>query len=535
MTDIIPANRDLGRLGESVVTKLCDEVGLIRNSSSSCDMAGWDLYLEHFDLSQDNISDIHRSKLECKIQVKSTDKNTGKWQIELSNLRRLVATPQPAFILFLEFGARNNPVNAYLVHVDSRIQNKVLERVAKEIEKNKSDKKIAWHKKRMTITYGDDSRLPEVTGGALLSEIEKYIGGSLNEYTRKKLKNLEAAGYEGGGLSLELKLDSHGVEQLIDASLGLCNNVPVISMRGVERRFKIKAKSPLFSVENTSVNVKLQENGREGKIVLKESEYLNGYEIPVRVHSSDVFNMISQSHPELFKARICSRYLDIVYSGSQNVKYSFSINPEERLSPAELTEAMMSYELLSAKRKLKCYQLVLGDCDPLTFDPPTDEESLKGDIDNKRALTALNQLSTILRRYHQESSAALSLNELAAQEKNIRTLSFLLNPNPQSMTVTFTPDWRGEQSPDISNIQSMYITNQHCQIGELHIAVIFSIKGNLKNCEDDAETLTLTGIPSVEADICVYGLNTYEENLNKAMSSVKESSSKLINTVIFTS
>lgn len=109
--------RDLGQMGESTFSLWCGQAGLIANGSQ-VDRTGWDFFVEFpFTGSTDPIR-LHDPAIECKIQVKATDKTDRKLPIKLSNLRRLITAPMPAFFVFIEFDGRNVAQRAFLVHVD---------------------------------------------------------------------------------------------------------------------------------------------------------------------------------------------------------------------------------------------------------------------------------------------------------------------------------------------------------------------------------------------------------------------------------
>ena len=93
---------------------------------------------------------MQQAPLECKIQVKATDKQDRKLAIELSTLQRLIKTQMPAFFCFIEFDRGNDPVSAFLVHIGKDLIEKTLQRLRKaEI----SDRRNKINKMTLTIHY----------------------------------------------------------------------------------------------------------------------------------------------------------------------------------------------------------------------------------------------------------------------------------------------------------------------------------------------------------------------------------------------
>lgn len=97
--------RDLGQMGENSVQLWCSQVGLTANGSR-IDKTGWDFVIEFPFQNFIGPARVHEAAIECKVQVKATDNRDRKWQIKLSNLRRLITAPMPAFILILEFDGK---------------------------------------------------------------------------------------------------------------------------------------------------------------------------------------------------------------------------------------------------------------------------------------------------------------------------------------------------------------------------------------------------------------------------------------------
>jgi hypothetical protein len=77
--------RDLGDMGEDKFKYWCSSVGIIAHKPTK-DKRGWDFFLE-FPVSSNEVipKDMQSAPIECKVQVKSTDKQNKKCQIEVSN------------------------------------------------------------------------------------------------------------------------------------------------------------------------------------------------------------------------------------------------------------------------------------------------------------------------------------------------------------------------------------------------------------------------------------------------------------------
>lgn len=167
-------DRDLGRMGEATFAQWCASQGLPANSSN-VDLTGWDFLVE-FDFPiafSSELSMTHAGAFECKVQVKSTDKKNGSWNIKLSVLKRMVTAPLPWFFLFLEFDGKSVPQRAFLRHVDHEFCTTVLKRLHDE-EINGNHQKL--HKKTMVVKYDKSYQLNEPTGQSLVEAMRAAMG-----------------------------------------------------------------------------------------------------------------------------------------------------------------------------------------------------------------------------------------------------------------------------------------------------------------------------------------------------------------------
>jgi hypothetical protein len=93
----------LGNLGEIKFSEWCASAQLTTNRSLEEDKTGWDHYVEFPYIKTHLPRDKQSSPIECKVQVKATQRKDRKLAIKVSVLKRLIDYSYPAFILFLEF------------------------------------------------------------------------------------------------------------------------------------------------------------------------------------------------------------------------------------------------------------------------------------------------------------------------------------------------------------------------------------------------------------------------------------------------
>lgn len=234
--------RNLGRLGESTFQGWCAKDGISYNASV-IDETGWDFYLEIPASIRGKTPEIHDAAIECKVQVKATDRRAGKWSIKLSNLKKLATAPMPAFFMFIEFDGKSHPVRAFLVHIDMALITQILTRVYKEEQLNQS---FNHHAKSMTINYKKLDEIAINEGAFLRDAIERHVG-QMHEYVQTKQAHLKSTGFEGGAVTVNFSADgAESLQDLIDVSIGAKKSVNVSNFRGFNTRFGLKNSIPSF-------------------------------------------------------------------------------------------------------------------------------------------------------------------------------------------------------------------------------------------------------------------------------------------------
>jgi len=240
--------RNLGELGENTLRVWASQEGATLNKAN-VDRSGWDFILE---FPVDNIDarsepDKRDEAYQCLIQVKSTDSLKSFPSIKLSNWKRLVETPLPAFFVILHFDGEDTCQSAFLVHVWKSEIARVL-KCARDLGVKGKGSELHKHSLRLKWDSGD--QLSDVTGYALLTKIKEIVGPFPSEYSEKKLSLRKSVGYEDINAQVRARIiippeyrGRHPDELLVDLILGL---VPEVRLAGGEIqdvRFGISSKS----------------------------------------------------------------------------------------------------------------------------------------------------------------------------------------------------------------------------------------------------------------------------------------------------
>ena len=259
--------RDLGLLGELSFQSWCAQEGLIANGAK-IDKTGWDFFIE-FPMSQELSSSVlHKSAINCKIQVKATDKQDRKLPITISNLRQMATAQMPAFYIFLEFDGKNEVQRAFILHVNNEIIYSTLKRIH-EIEQ--SDEENNLNKRKMTLKYNEKNQLKSLDGKSLKENLLEHIGKDYSKYIEEKNNFLENCGFENGYGKVNFSINGKegGLPKLIDLSLGLIDELDVENYISIDERFGISSKTPNFELDNAKLKIDLLPP-KKGKITFRE-------------------------------------------------------------------------------------------------------------------------------------------------------------------------------------------------------------------------------------------------------------------------
>jgi len=248
---------DIGRLGETQLTKWCDSIGLTSNESLHKDKMGWDHLIEFPYIKSDKPKDKQPSPIECKIQVKSTFNKKGGVQIKLSTLKRLVDYTSPAFILFYEFENPKHPIliNAYLVHIDELLITEIL-KLTREEEVKETLRPL--HKIKLWVKYTKKHKLEPKDAKTLRDRIVNFVPNGMAEYQKNKNALKKDVGYGKDGFILQFNTSPEEMNQhFLEAALGMPSKIEVKNTVLKDNRFNcpiIEDKSETAQLE-VSVNI----------------------------------------------------------------------------------------------------------------------------------------------------------------------------------------------------------------------------------------------------------------------------------------
>lgn len=460
--------RDLGKLGEYTFASWCAQVGLIANGSM-IDKTGWDYYVE-FPIPHDiSTNELHKSAVNCKVQVKATDNKEGKWQVTLSNLRQMATSQMPSFYVFLEFDSKNEVQKAYIVHIDNEHVYKILKRI-REIEQKSSV--IELNKKKMTIYYNKENEINFLNGENLQAVLLKYIGKNYAEYVENKNNYLKECGFENGYGKVEFSIegDDGGLPQLIDLSLGLTDEIDVKNIVNIDERFGISSRNPSFQFDTAKLKMGLLPP-KKGKLSLKEDNLSKRLAFDIDFYNSP-FSFYD--YRKYTKFRIVGDFFEMTcepYKGKVN--YNLTLGGDKRLEQKRLKDALDFIRLISAENQKVKAELKLENLDPLVFDLKS--KFVKRDI--KIFNEIIGYVYKICQKFEIDEDIYVSLNELNSQKQKIKQFYVIT-------TKTDDCDFSAEFEINCEQVfefeQVALISVFCCQVGTCVLGTIVTLFGKPK-------------------------------------------------------
>ncbi len=482
--------RDLGLMGESLFSKWCAESGMIANASQ-IDKTGWDYLVEFAFHTGVGPTEIHNPAFECKVQVKATDKNNRKRSVTLSNLRRLITVPMPAFFIFIEFDGSDDAQRAFVVHVDNDLISKVLKRLHKT---EQSDKENHFNKRTMTIHYSDSHMIQNLNGKCLKEHLISYIGNNMAEYVSQKKSHLESTGFEDGAVRINvITRGDESIKNLIDSSLGIQKQVEVAHFKGTHVRFGIANKIPFIDTENGTLSLSPQDPYAKGILKIKKDRLSVGLSFESRLYISPLNKVVSK---ELRKMRIESDFFDIIYNPhTGNSSWSFSFASDIRLDIRKLRDTLKLFSLFTPSEKNLIIEMIFDGLPKTEFRPMFTDQI----FDFSKELETIESAVKLLSDFDINNNVEISFDEVLQHQTRICQMRELIGQSPNRFRIEFKVNGKGFDTG--KKIACILLTN--VPIGSHILGMVIVVIGKVKE--------------AIEQD--VYRLSTEDFVIEKRISS----------------
>lgn len=477
--------RDLGLLGEATFSAWCAEVGLVPNPST-IDRTAWDFYVEFPAAASTTTLELHESPFECKVQVKATDKQDRKWQVKLSNLKRMATAHMPSFFLFFEFDGLCQPQRAFLVHIDNAMSDNILRRVRSCPDGDK------LHRRTMTVTYGCSHMLASLDGKGLKEKIDYFIDGDLAAYVHNKIEYLSSAGFDGGNTVIRFSTESiQALQDLIDVSIGIKDAVEIANFNGVYTRFGINDEKPFIEAESGKLTMPNIAPTASGVVRFRKDKLSAGLTFPVRLYTSP-FNMLAPANARL---RVQGDFFEVRISpGSHRADFNFEFGNDLRMSIPKFRDALRLLCQLSSSGEMVLCEMLFEGKSRVELNYTCGAEVFEY-ADLLRTLDVATELAA---RYGVTETADICFEEVLRHGAAIEQLSQVLNSDRVVLMTEFGVDSEGL---DTTRLGACIFTIS-AAVGNYALGAIVTMFGAVSLLKDGKYRLEGTSF-KVERELCV--------------------------------
>ncbi|WJR62424.1 hypothetical protein [Pseudomonas alloputida] len=450
--------RDLGELGQSQFYGLCAARGIIANPSL-VDKRGWDYHLEMpVQRQAGDAGSMHRSAIECRVQIKSTERGRLSHDIEYSNLHSLATCSIPSFYVLLVFEEDADQVSdIYVKHVDEVFSREFLKKMR---EREVSEAGFKPNSCTKSITFSAAEKLEKISSLLLKEKLLGAIGDDYDSYIVRKKEFLREVGYEDGAANVQITIEGQeNIKSFEDMLLGIAGAVPVINIKAHEQRFGILSSTPFLDLPAGTMEVTRTSPNWSGSVVIKASASSPGH-----TFSCDgFFDVNAQEFPPT-RSYIKTDYFTILIEGG-----SFHI--ESRITPTTEITLRLLNKVIKAMRQLRCegciLELVSSDCGRLATC------RINGTEDEQQGPLRLpNYAQYLAEKFEIEDDIVITMESLYSHKARLYDLYRLINPDYHPVTCGFDKEAEvGSKAACLSVIDAF--------LGEHHIIGFFVIAGQV--------------------------------------------------------
>lgn len=421
----------LGPLGETKFSEWCAGAQLTANRSLDEDRTGWDHYVE-FPYEKTNLPrDKQLSPIECKVQVKATQRKDRKLAIKVSVLKRLVDYSYPAFILFLEFSKDEEPVveNAFLVHVDERM----IKRVLKKIRENDTLKKPKnLYEIKLSISYSLKHQLSDNAGLAFRDKALDYISGKgMTKYQETKRHLVDSVGYEESGFKFQFNAIAKDLDRYItEQAIGVSESLDIKDTVLFDNRFNLKSGGvEIKRSDEAKVSITLATNG-SCHLRFKASEYAPSINFEADVVPTP--QLFKDRNKLILRATLFSIELEFVDSLTQiDAKIHLTIEKQ-----AELDEIIKLFKLLQPANRGKS---IICEMD-FQNNGKVISTRCNFNYDLPDMMPVVEAISVLKKSYEIDGKSILLVDDLYRQERMVIALANLIQNKTDGMQINYTEE-----------------------------------------------------------------------------------------------
>lgn len=491
-------SRDVGRLGEIELERICHSIGVTVNPVH-VDKTGWDFFLEFPLIQGVQPLDLSPPTIKCLIQVKSTDGQKRACNITVSNLKRFLEFPDPAFFVFIHFNGEEQVKEIYIYHFDETL----IEKTLRKLRKLSQIQNIAMHKKAMLVTYGEKHKLNEPKAKDFIDSIKSHVPKGIPTYRKWKDDLIRTLGYEKYGSRLEIKINELERKKLAEASLKKEYSVDYESLKIWDERF--------------GMPILVQESKRnEGKLFfqhINKKTYRSYFQSDTSKVWFDVKARVSpfEKAEKVKKIRISSDSFEMILSYDSNaLTFEPSLDNEAPLSIAQIKSLNRLLRMMQSDKKIL---FTIENTSPLQIEFDPNEISFQNDIGE--FIQATNALILLFEKYDLPPHQKFSLDSL--YKSRTQLMKF---PGVGAYENSLYMLELNLSSPLTSNKPQTIVLFLVATIGDVKIGILTTVAGTCIRSERDKYQIKVSDTKISESHI-FYGESDFSSKIESHIARIE--------------
>jgi len=242
--------QELGAKGEKRFGELCADAGLICNQSDQ-DVTGWDFIVESpFDPAQAEF-ESRSSPPAYHVQVKTIWSTSNSIKVRLTSAERLAKEPKPGIVVVLRVDDNLQFIDGHLIHLSGTALAKILKRLRIEDLSPRGRPNHRW----LTFSPVRDGTRFEVSGRGLRDALAAVCSDNMDGYIAAKVVEIQQLGYDERPIEVKMSLHVGGMDDLVEAFLGMKSNIPATNIVQHQTRFGVRKKIDLFGESKGSITI----------------------------------------------------------------------------------------------------------------------------------------------------------------------------------------------------------------------------------------------------------------------------------------
>lgn len=329
------ANDRLGRRGQNLFRRWCEDDHELRCHPPDPDHMGWDFFVEFPPVPRPKEPlDRHVELTKVLVQVKSTQRRGASVRAKLSALKHLVDSDLPTFIVCLEY-AKSQLCRARILHIgESEIFF-----ILKQVRTLEAAGRVDLNRHKISLPLVNAVEL-QLDGSNLRSALTETIGSETAAYVSKKAAFRESCGYEDDSKSLKFSWTSRsGGEELVDLILGYVPELKLDESIFETKRFGIALDKDVRRYSGGVLKIE-PSPARRDMISIRHGNVRSS--LDVDIHSPGIPNLPKKYQ----KFRLKNEFIDIklhLGEGILNAKFRFH---ETEKHPISLLARFLKFTFL---------------------------------------------------------------------------------------------------------------------------------------------------------------------------------------------